>query len=144
MRLTAKIAVATFSIALAACWAFEVAESIGASLFPGIRARADALSREARQREEFDFHSDWISRELAEGRVSLREASRLLEASAAERWPAFLTYIEMSAASGNRRVKLAYSLLLQLRYELSPCNSERLEEIEREYQTLTAEEQEKA
>jgi hypothetical protein len=50
----------------------------------------------------------------------------------------------MSAASGNRRVKLAYSLLLQLRYELSPCNSERLEEIEREYQTLTAEEQEKA
>jgi len=143
MRLTAKIAVATLSIALAACWTFEVAESVGASLFPEIRTRAEALSRECRQREEFNFHSDWIAGEVAEERVSLREASRLLETTAAERWPVFLTYVEMSAATGNRRVKLAHSLVLQFRYELSPCTSERLEEIEREYQALAAEEQEK-
>ena len=141
MRLTAKILVATGLVALSACWAFEVAESFGVSLFPAIRAKSDAVSRERRQRDEFDSHADWIARELAQSRVSLREASRLMESTAAERWPMFLTYIEMIDAPGGRRAKLAYNVVLQLRHEMSPCTSERLVEIEREYEALLAEEQ---
>jgi len=141
MRLTAKILIATGALGLLACWVFEAAESFGASLFPEIRAHADAVSRERRQRDEFDSHVDWIARELAESRVSLREASRLMESTAAERRPIFLTYIEMIDAPGGRRAKLAYNLLLQLRHQMSPCTSERLVEIEREYEALAAEEQ---
>ena len=140
MRFTAKVLVAGCLVALLACWVFEVAESFGASLFPEIRAHGDTVARERKQRDDFTFHVNWIAREVVENRLSLREASRLVEAAAAERWPVFLTYAEMIGAPGSLRTKLAFNLLRQFQNDLSPCHAERLAELTREYQALAAEE----
>ena len=136
MRLTIKILVATGIIGLVSCWALEFAESCGASLFSDIRAKAESVSRERRQRDEFDSHVTWIVSEFAASRLSLPQASRLMESTARECWPQFLTYAQMIDAPGSLRVKLAYNLLLEFRYETSRCASERLQEMEREYQAL--------
>ena len=104
---------------------------------------AEAVSRESRQRDAFVFELNWIERELAESRLSLREASpahggrrgrtlagvpdlrgddRRARETCAPSWPT------TSCGSSGTRCRRA--------------PSERLAELEREYHAIAAEEQE--
>ncbi|MCI0685262.1 MAG: hypothetical protein L0Y71_24455 [Gemmataceae bacterium] len=138
MRLAAKTLVLASTLALLGLWVVETAESIGVSMFPETRARGAALVAERDQRDALAARVEGIMKELAEGRLSLRDASRLVEAGAAELYPQFLTYAESIAAPGNLRTKFACNLVKHLEHN-DMASAARIDELSREYQAMAAE-----
>jgi hypothetical protein len=100
MRRIATLGVAGCTLALAMCWAMEVAVACVNDIFPELKEHAAAIARLREQRESFETKLGAIAVEVALGRQSLRDASAALEKVAIAQYPPYLRYIRGSRAHG--------------------------------------------
>ena len=144
MRLIVTLFLSAASVILLFGWGIEVADSCGINLFPSLRQRNEALSRLRSQRDDFEPRLSRIIDELAVGRLSLREATRAIEACAVVHHPTFLEYVDIVEMSGGIHTKIAGNLLRNFRRppDGGACgiDARRLEQLTREFSEIAASE----
>jgi hypothetical protein len=131
------------TLAAAGCWAIEVAEACGHSLFPDLRRHAAELERMARQHDEFMPRLMGVLDEVALGRRSMSSACDCIRHDAFETDPVFLVRVDCMQQGANLQVKLARYVLYQFEIatnhdKSSPWERERYERLEREYRQIAA------
>ena len=131
------------TVAAAGCWAMEVAEACGHSLFPDLRRHAAELERMMRQHDEFMPRLMRVLNEVALGRRSMSSACDCIRHDAVETDPAFLVHVDCMQPGVNLRVKLARFVLGHFEIpanhdKTSPSERERYERLEREYRQIAA------
>jgi hypothetical protein len=131
------------TVAAAGCWAMEVAEACGHSLFPDLRRHAAKLERMVRQHDEFMPRLRRVLNEVALGRRSISSACDCIHHEAVETDPAFLVHVDCMQRGANLQVKLARFVLGHFEIAVnhdktSPSERERYERLEREYRQIAA------
>jgi hypothetical protein len=144
MRRIATLGVAGCTLALAMCWAMEVAVACVDDIFPELKEHAAAIARLRAQRESFETRLGAIAVEVALGRQSLRDASSALEDVAVAQYPPYLRYIESVETGRTARTKLAGQLVSHMRAmvagEHQRLSGVRLADITREFEDMLADE----
>ena len=143
MRRSIAFCLWIYLIVLLGCCVPDMAEKCGFCVFADLRAGGEAVERGWQQRDDFVPRLDKVRDEVALGRMSLREASCLLERIAEEHYPAFLDHIEVAEYPGTIRTKLAHNLLRHVKADVTEREGaahadQRFAELAREYAAIAA------
>ena len=111
MRRAATLCLMGSTLSVFVCWAFELAEASVGTLFPHLRERAAAVEKMRAEVDSFGPRLAQVLAEVAEGRTSLREATRAVEQYTAEHYPTFFVNLALVETDRPMRVKLARMLL---------------------------------
>lgn len=143
MRPSVLILLLSTTVVLA-CWLVELAEVCHTFLFPQLRAQAAVVERIRQRRDDFYPRVEEVSRRVAQGRMSLRDATAMLCAEAAQRHPAYLANLDYLPWPGNVQAKLARNLLTDLEKHgafSSETTPDVYEQRQREYQEMLADDE---